>query len=70
MKLLENNKNYLQLNKISIDTLNTILIEYEDLFGEESHQTINNVLENFLNRNNLSASIYFTPEIEVLKKIW
>lgn len=38
--------------------------------GERSHQTINNVLENYLNRNSFSPSTYFTEEIESLRKIW
>lgn len=29
LRLLEDNRNYLQLNKITTDTMNTILVEYE-----------------------------------------
>jgi hypothetical protein len=58
--MLASTKNYLQLNKISHNTLNRLLLEYSDLKGEEADQTVNSIIENYLGRNDIRPNDYFT----------
>jgi hypothetical protein len=68
---LASTKNYLQLNKITQNTLNTLLLEYSQLKGEEADQTINSIIENYLGRNSLRPNDYFSqPGLEPLLGIW
>lgn len=44
MKLLEDSKNYLQLNKIQNDTFDFLMLAFIDRWGESEKRVINNVM--------------------------
>jgi len=69
--VLASTKNYLQLNKLSQNTLNNLLLEYSELKGEQADSTINSIIENYLGRNDLRPNDYFIqPNLEPLLIIW
>ena len=71
LKALEDNRNFLLLNKISINTLIVILLEFYELENEKSFPIINGILENYFNRNNIKAIHFFEEEdTEILQSIW
>lgn len=71
LKCLEDNRKFLQLNKISLETLVPILLEYHRKMGENGNTTINNILENYFNRNNIRPADFFEEyDFEFLQVIW
>ena len=76
LKSLEDNRNFLQLNKISIKTLIQLLMEYYfqvsmNENNERSCSIINNIMETYFNRNNIRATDFFDEnEVESLQTIW
>ena len=59
LKVLESSKNYLQLGKISDESLNTLLMAFIDTHSEREHNVINHILENYFNRKSYRPSDYF-----------
>ena len=60
--MLSSSKNYLQLNKITSETLNPLLLGYMELKGSEADETVNSVLENYFGRNDIRANDYFNSK--------
>ena len=59
LKVLTNSKNYLRLNKIKPEALNSLLIEYLERVGNKGDEIVNHILENYFYRNKLTAVDYF-----------
>ena len=71
LRALEDNRNFLQLSKISLDTLIPLLVEYHAFANDKANATINNIMENYFNRNNIRATDFFKEyEVEPLMIIW
>jgi hypothetical protein len=71
LKALESTKNYLQLGKLSEDSLNYLLAEYLRMQGETAEPVINHILENYFNRKSLRPADYFLPPaLAPLRAIW
>jgi hypothetical protein len=70
LKLLEDTRNYLQLSKISPEAFNVIVQEFWNRFGESEGKVINNVLENYFNRNNVKPLIYLRSHLPKLLPLW
>lgn len=71
LSLLASTKNYLQLNKLSPKTLNTLLLDFSEIHGDKADQTINTIMENYLGRTEIRANDYFMqPGMEPLLHIW
>jgi hypothetical protein len=73
LRALDSNRNFLLLNKISVETLVSLLIDYYHYErSEEGAKVINNILQNYFNRNNILAVEFFEREenVGVLLRIW
>jgi hypothetical protein len=70
LRLLEDTRNYLQLSKVSPTTFNVLIGEFWTRFGEAESKVLNNVLENYLNRNNLKPLIYLRANLPKLLPLW
>lgn len=70
LKFLEDTRNYLQLSKISNETFNVLVMEFWGRFGEAEGKVINNVLENYLNRNSLKPLAYLKGNLPKLLPLW
>lgn len=72
LRALEESRNFLQLNKISLTTLIPILLEFSVFENSQaSNSIINNIMENYFNRNNIRAADFFEDnDVEPLQIIW
>lgn len=70
LKVLETTKNYLQLGKLSDESLNYILLEYIKR-DYAKPAVVNTILENYFNRKSHSPLQYLqSPNLAPLKKVW
>jgi hypothetical protein len=70
LRILESTKNYLQLGKMSDESLNFILLDFLKRHPEHS-PVANTVLENYLNRKGHSPNNYLQPpHLAPLKALW
>ena len=59
--MLSSSKNYLQLSKITQETLNGLLLGFiENNERDITDPIINSILENYFGRNDIRANDYFT----------
>lgn len=71
LKVFESSKNYLQLGKISDESLNTLLLAFLDTRGEPAHNVVNHILENYFNRKSYRPTDYFSRyPIAALESVW
>lgn len=71
LRTLTNSKNYLQLGKLSPPHLNSLLLTYLSNNSPDAANTVNTVLENYLNRKALRPADYLAdPQLLPLKILW
>lgn len=62
LRTLESSKNYLQLGKLSPESLNYLLLNYLNKEGLAAAKTINTILENYFNRKSIRPADYLDDE--------
>lgn len=58
--MLESNKSYLQLGKVSSETFNCLLLTFLRSNGNDN-KVVSSVMENYFNRNNIKPLHYLQP---------
>lgn len=71
LRVLQDSKNYLQLNKITPDTFTSLTTQFSSICSESDWPILNTIMENYFNRIGIKAVSYFqSNNCNKLAQIW